>query len=215
MIADDLAPLLVPGSDSGLGLHVGQILAWDDNTGSNRVSVNGSELVNLPVLASAGLTALVPGTTVLVQRWRTSFVVLGRVVTQASGLASPQFPVVMYPMFRPLGTAGATGYWTVNAGILATWEGRARISYPAIVFDGVWGISSGSGSITYEARAGGTAIGSWTVTTGAAPTRQGPFRVDDRIGQDWLKIEIVITASTGTGERAFQVLGAYFQQIKS
>lgn len=213
MNADELAPILGQKPPPVAGLHTGTIIAWDDTTGANRVVVNGSELVNLPVLASAGLTALIPGTTVLIQRWDTSFVILGRVVTQASGLASPQFPIVMYPMFRPNGTAGATGYWTVNAGVLASWEGRARISLPAIVFDGVWGVASGSGSITYEARAGGTAIGSWTTSAGAAPSRQGPFRVDDRIGQDWLKIEVVITASSGTGERGFQMLGAYFQQI--
>lgn len=213
MKADEIAPLLVAPRSADLDLHIGLITRWDDTTGANEVVVDGSPLVNLSVLASAGLTALVPGTTVLVQKWRTTWIILGRVVTQASGLASPQFPIVMYPMFRPNGAASVTGYWAINVGVLATWEGRARISYPAIVFDGVWGIASGAGSITYEARAGGTAIGSWTVTTGAAPSRQGPFRVDDRIGQDWLKIEIVITASTGTGERAFQILGAYFQQI--
>lgn len=213
MRSEELAPLIAAQRGSELGLHTGLITKWDDTTGANEVIVNEVPLQNLSVLASAGITALVPGTQVLVQKWRSTWIILGRVVTQASGLASPQFPIVMYPQFRPNGAAGTGGYWGLNATVLATWEGRARFSYPAVAFDGVWGVVSGSGSVTYQAKVSGNVVGSWTETTGPIVARRGPFRVDEYIGQDWLKIEVAITASSGTGERAFQMLGAYFQQI--
>lgn len=214
MRSEEIAPLLVGADGPGLNLHIGLISKWDDTTGSNEVMVSGRPLTNLSVLASAGLTALVPGTTVLIQKWKSTWVILGRIVTQASGLASPQFPIVLYPLFRPNGLAGATGHWQVNAGVLASWEGRARISYPAIMVDGIWGVSTGTGTVTYEARVGGVVVGSWSFSSpGLSVSRHGPFRVDEFIGNDWEKVEVVITASTGTGERAFQVLGAYFQQI--
>lgn len=207
--ADLFAKALAQGSP--VDFHVGTIEMWNDGTSSNRVRVRGRVLENLDVLASAGVSSLEPGTSVLVGKYRTQWFVLGRVVTQSSGLAAPQFPVIMYPQFVSNGAASTTGTPRVNSGVLATWEGRVRIVHPALEVDGIWGNLSGSGSTTYAIKLGGTTVGSW-VATGLSVSRQGPFDVTDYMGQDWLKIELAITASSGTGEKAISPLGVYFRQ---
>lgn len=217
MRADEIASLLAttPAADTSLadiGVHQGVVVAWNSVAGTNKIRVAGTVLDDLPVLTSAGSVSLEPDTVVAILRYRTAYFVLGRVVLPGSGLVQPQSPIVMYPQFRPNGAAGTTGYWGVSAGTLATWEGRARPSQPYIEIDGVWGIASGSGSVTYEVKLGGQTYGQKVYTTGPAVERLGPFDIRERIGQDWLKVEVAITASSGTGERAFGLLGAYFRQ---
>lgn len=217
MNADDLAPLLAstPVANTGMpdfGWHQGEVVAWNSDTGSNQIRVAGTVVADLPVLTSAGSVSLEAGTVVGVLRYRTSYFVVGRVVLPGDGLAQPQQAIPMYPQFNPNDPPGAVGYVTLSLGVLASWEGRARPTQPYIEVDGVWGIATGTGSITYEVRIGGTAYGSATFT-GLSVSRLGPFDVRDRIGLDWQKIEVVITSSTGTaGERAFGLLGAYFRQ---
>lgn len=216
MNIDDLGPILAsaPAADTGLpdfGLHLGLVKAWNSTLGTNKIKVAGSDLNNLAVLSSAGSVSLDPGTVVAVLRFRSVYFVLGRVVVPGSGLVQPQTPVVLYPQFTSNGTAGIAGQARVNSGVLVTWEGRVRPNLPFLEIDGVWGNLTGSGSTTYEVKLGGTTVGSWTETT-LNVIRRGPFDVSAYIGQDWLKIELAITASTGTGEKAFQPLGAYFRQ---
>lgn len=216
MKSDDLSSFLAstPAADTSLpdfGWHQGEVVAWDSQAGTNKIRVAGTVLDDLAVLTSAGSVSLEAGAAVGVLRYRTSYFVVGRVVLPGSGLVQPQSPVVMYPQFRPNGVAGTSGNWGVNAGVLTSWEGRARPNQPYIEIDGVWGVSSGAGSVTYEVKLGGTSYGS-QVFTGLSVSRLGPFDIRDRIGQDWLKVEVAITASSGTGERAFSVLGAYFRQ---
>jgi hypothetical protein len=193
-----------------IDVHTGQIIAWDSDNNTNEVLVLGRVLSNLPILTSAGMTGFVVGSSVAVLRVRTQFFVLGRIVSQNSGLVNPQFPIILYPQFITNDAAGTTGYWHLASGVLATWEGRIKPSHPYIEVDGVWGNASGAGSTTYELKLGGTTYGSWTQTT-LDVNRKGPFYIGDRLGQDWLKIEVGITASTGVGEKAFQVLGCYFR----
>lgn len=216
MSTDDLTFMLAstPAADTSLpdfGFHLGYVLAWDSTLGTNQVRVAGSDLNNLAVLASAGSVSLDPGSTVAVLRFRSVYFVLGRVVLPGSGLVQPQTPIILYPQFASNVVAGTTGTTRVNTGVLATWEGRVRPNLPKLEVDGIWGNLSGSGSTTYEMKIGGTTVGSWTETT-LTVARRGPFDVSAYIGQDWLKIELAITASTGTGEKAIAPLGAYFRQ---
>jgi hypothetical protein len=216
MNADDLSVALAstPALDTGLpdfGFHQGLVLEWNSNNSTNRIRVAGSDLDNLSVLTSAGSVSLEPGTIVGILRYRTSYFVLGRVVSPGSGLVQPQTPILLYPQFLSNGTAGSIGTARVNSGVLATWEGRVRPNAPYVEVDGIWGNLSGSGSTTYQLKLGGTKVGEWIATT-LDVNRKGPFDVRPYIGQDWLKIELAITASTGTGEKAIQPLGTYFRQ---
>lgn len=196
-------------SQPNVDFHTGQIISWNSNT-ANSVRVLGTVVGNVPVLTSASTSALVPGATVGLLRVKTQYFILGRVVTQDTGLVNPQFPIVLYPLFNPDGVPDTVGYWSITTGLLATWEGRLRAAFPYVEVDGVWGNASGSGSTTYAVKLGGTTVGQWT-STGLEVSRKGPFLIQDFIGQDWLKIEVAITASTGTGQKAFQVLGCYFR----
>jgi hypothetical protein len=216
MNADDLAPMLAstPAADTSLpdfGWHQGEVLAWNSSNNTNKIRVAGSDLNNLPVLTSAGSVSLEPGTIVGILRFRSVLFVLGRVVSPGSALVQPQTPIQLFPQFISNGAVGTIGQARVNAGVLATWEGRVRPNSPYIEVDGVWGNVSGAGSTTYQLKLGGTKVGEWISTT-LDVNRKGPFDVRSYIGQDWLKIELAIVASTGTGEKAIQPLGVYFRQ---
>ena len=193
-----------------IDVHTGQIIAWDSTNNMNQVLVLGRVLNDLPILTSAGMTGFEIGASVAVLRVRTQFFILGRIVGQGSGLVNPQFPIVLYPQFQPNLAVDTLGYAIVSVGVLATWEGRVKVSHSYVEVDGVWGNSSGAGSTTYELKLGGVTYGSWTETV-LDVNRKGPFFVGDRVGQDWLKIEVAITASTGTGQKAIQPLGCYFR----
>lgn len=200
----------VTTAEATLAFHMGQIITWDSDSNTNTVLVLGTVIPNVPVLTSANTTGLEVGASVGILKVRTRYFILGRIVDQSSGLINPQFPIVLYPQFISNGTASTIGQSRVNTGVLATWEGRIKVSFPFVEIDGVWGNLSGSGSTTYAIKLGGTTVGSWTATT-LSVGRRGPYDVRSFTGQDWLKIELAITASTGTGEKAFQPLGCYFR----
>lgn len=199
-------------SDSEISFHQGKILSWNGSGGTNTIEVAGTPLVNLPALTSAGLIALREGDVVGVLRYRSSYFILGRVVALNTQLVEPQWPIVVYPMFQRSEAAGVAGYTTVPATSLFTWEGRIRVSHPKIEIDGIWGQASGSNATTYAIKLGGTVVGQWAVSGALEVARHGPFDVSSYIGQDWLKVEVAITVSTGTGQVAFQPLGLYFRQ---
>jgi hypothetical protein len=194
-----------------LDLLIGQIIAWDSTSQFNQVFVSGSYMQNIPILTSANTTGLTEGSSVAILRWRTQYFILGRIVTQDSGLVNPQFPIVLYPQFIPSSAVATTGYWTVPIGTLVTWEGRFKASFPYVEVDGIWGNAGGTGSVSYALKVAGTTIGTWSHTT-LSVARHGPFDITPYAGQDWLKIEVAITASTGAGgEKAFSILGCYFR----
>lgn len=199
-------------SDSEISFHQGKILSWNGSGGTNKIEVAGTALDNLPVLVSAGIVALREGDVVGVLRYKTSYFVLGRVVALNTQLVEPQWPIVVYPQFQRSEALGTGGYTTVAATSLFSWEGRIRPSHPKVEIDGVWGQSSGANTTTYAIKLGGTTVGQWTVGGGLEVARHGPFDISQYIGQDWLKIEVSITSSTGTGQVAFQPLGLYFRQ---
>lgn len=202
-----------------LKFHQGLVLAWNAATGQNTIRVAGSDIADVPVLTSAGLVALRPGDPVAVFKYKSAYFIFGRIVGVDSGLVQPQWPIVLYPMFNANGTPGSTGYARVNGGVLATWEGRIKVSHPKIEVDGVWGNASGTGSSTYALKIDNTTVGQWTVTglvvdhaSVLAGLSTGGFDVSAFLGRDWLKVEVAITTNGSTGELAFQPLGVFFRQ---
>ena len=211
MTTPDLAPFMMPGGQSELGFHTGTVVSWDEDAATNSVRILGTVVSNLPVLTAAGIVGLSAGDTVGILRFKSTYFILGRIVSQDSGLVNPQFPVVLYPQFTSKVAAGALGPPAVDSGVLPTWEGRVKPAHPFIEVDGIWGNLSGSGSTTYAVKLGGATVGSGTSTT-LDVARKGPFDVTSYMGQDWLKIELAVTASTGTGEKAVAPLAMYFRQ---
>jgi hypothetical protein len=226
--SDDLASTFTfqlgeAAASSDLRFHQGLVLSWNANTGHNVVRVAGTDIPDVPVLTSAGLVVLAPGDPVMVLKYKSAYFVVGRITTPNSGLVQPQWPIVLYPLFLPVGAAGTSiGYSSVNAGVLASWEGRARISHPKIEVDGVWGVASGTGTVTYILRVDNIEVGRWTLNTGMglqvghgstlAGLTTGGFDVSRFLGQDWVGIKVEIISNTVTGQTAFQVLGVFFRQ---
>lgn len=201
------AALEMPNID----FHTGQIIAWDSTNFTNQILVLGTLMENLPILTAASTSGLVVGASVGILRVKTQYFILGRIVEQSSGLVNPQFPIVLYPQFANNLVPGAgIGYNRVDVGVLAYWEGRIKVSFPFIEVDGIWGIASGVGSVTYDVRVNLTQVGTWTINSGLVAQKFGPFDVSQFLGFDWLLITVGINASSGTGERAIQPVACYF-----
>lgn len=77
---DDLAPLLGYGDVPDLGFRQGQIVAWDEATGTNTVNLGGVMLADLPALNLGEFTILQPGDIVALLRYKTSYFILGRLI---------------------------------------------------------------------------------------------------------------------------------------
>lgn len=211
MKSDDLAALIASQGGSGVDLHTGLVKAWNSDAGTNTIEVLGTDVYDLPVLTSAGIVTLQAGTSVVIMRYKNTYFIVGQVVGVGSELAQPQFPVILYPQFQSSIAAGTSGSAHIPTGVLASWEGRFRPSHPRIEVHGVWGNASGTGSTTYSLRVWQTEVASWTV--GAAVNNvRGPFDISQYVGQDWAQIDVTITSSTGTGQKYFQILGAYLMQ---
>jgi hypothetical protein len=128
------------------------------------------------------------------------------------GLARPWLPVVLYTRFDR--ASAPIGYATISASDIASeqllWEGRASVSHPFIVVDGVWGQASGSNSCAYRLEVGSSTVGTWNETGLTVGTR-GPFDVSQFVGDDFSTVKLFADAS-GTGLVACQVLACYLRQ---
>jgi len=199
-------------AEADLAFHTGQIISWDSNTNANQVLVLGSLIDNLPVLTSASTTGLEVGVSVGILKVRARYFILGRIVDQTSGLVNPQFPIVLYPLFRPGGAVNDVIYYYIaSTANDPSWEGRIKVSHPYVMIDGIWGPAIGGATATFELRVGGTTVGSWTESS-IQVAQRGPFDVRSFLGLDWLRIEVVMSSTTGPlNNVAFQVLGCFFR----
>jgi len=201
-----------PDGNTDISFHQGVISVWNSTTFSNIIQIAGATIQNVPILTTAGLSALRAGDTVAILQYKNSYFILGRIVSLTNPLVEPQFPIVLYPMFATKVAPGDGGFMYVDVGKLVTWEGRIRVSHPKIEVDGIWGATSGTNTVRYEMKLSNNVIGFWVVSAGITVSRFGPFDISPYVGQDWARIEIGITSSTGTGTVAFQLLGCYFRQ---
>lgn len=210
-MTNPLVPLFGDRSNSSddLEFHQGIVLEWNTDEGTNVIRALGKDLVNLPMLTSAPITAMGPGATVGLLRYKTTFFVIGTVVTSANPLAMPYTPVVMYPWFTSLGTVGNGEMPRLTVGSPAQWVGVTRIIQPFIWVKGHWGPFSGTNTTTYELRIGLDTIASWTASV-ADPNLKGPFAIPDINYIGYTDVSIAATAWTGSGTYAFAVEGVYF-----
>lgn len=209
--SDDLVPLLTPPVQN-LGYRQGQVVAWNSSDGTNQIRVGDSILTNLPLITQTDLLSLRPNDPVAIIKYNDSYAILGK-IRKGGSSGTPWTPVPMYPQFNPLGAAGATGFWTVAVGTLASWEGRIYATHHnRIEVDGVWGQASGSNTVTYQLQLGGVSVGQWQTVTTLDVGRKGPFDISAFMDQQFLKVEVKIISSTGSGTVANQVLGCYLRQ---
>lgn len=209
-LSDDLVPLLTPPPQN-FSYRQGVVVTWNLIDGTNQVRVGDGILLNLPVITQSDLVNIRPGDTVAIIKFNDSYAVLGK-IRSGSSPGTPWTPVPLYAQFRPIGAASSTGYWAVDVGTLASWEGRIYATHhSSIEVDGVWGESSGSNTVVYEVQLGGVTVGTWTTTT-LEVERKGPFSIATFMNQQFLKLEVKITSSVGSGTTAIQVLGCFLRQ---
>jgi hypothetical protein len=87
MALDDLAPYMASPTAPTDGYHQGVVEAWDSIAGTNRVSIAGQAIDNLPVVTTSDSIMLAPGDVVIVLKFQFSFFILGRVAVPGAGAA--------------------------------------------------------------------------------------------------------------------------------
>lgn len=206
--SEDYLAFLTPTPDN-FGYRQGRIVSWDSATGLNQVRVGDGILSNLPIITQSDLINIRPGDTVAIIRYNDSYAVLGKIKTTNPG--TPWVPVPLYPQFISLGAAGTGTYSTVNVGTSVSWEGRIYATHHSFIqVDGMWGQATGANTATYELRVGGVTVGSWN-TTGLEVTRKGPFGIAAFKDQQFMRVDVLVTSSVGSGTVAIQVLGCFLR----
>lgn len=206
--SEDYLGLITP-EPSNFGYRQGLVISWSPTTAANQIRVGDGIFTNLPIITQTDLIRISPGDRVAIIKYNNSYAVLGKIKTTTS--ATPWIPVPLYPQFNSILGAGAGGYWSVNVGTLVTWEGRINATHHrSIEVDGIWGQASGSNTVTYQLQLGGNVVGSWT-TTSFEVARKGPFDISSYVDQEFLKIEVKITSSVGSGTVAHQILGCFLR----
>lgn len=207
--SDDYLSFITP-PPANFGYRQGTVISWDSNAGTNLVHVAGSDLPNLPVITQADLINIREGDTVAVVKYNDSYAVLGKIKNLSQGTL--WMPVVLYPQFAPLTTAGTGAYAQVPAGTLVSWEGRIYVTHHSFIqVDGIWGQASGSNTATFEVQVGGVTVGSWTEAGTISVSNKGPYSVAPWRDQSFVKVEVKITSSVGSGNVAIQVLGCFLR----
>lgn len=213
---DDIVPLL-GADDKDIGYRQGTVVSWDMATGANVINIGGTDIPNVPVTSSADTFGFLAGDTVAVLRFKSSYLILGK-ISSGKSRGTPEMSVPLYPKFVSNRAAGAVGPALLAATVSGTWEGRFKLTHHThIVFDGFWGAESGSNTATYTAYINGVQIGQW-VSTSFNGTTRGPYDIstqtDPLTGVKWLGlnkylvVELVLT-SVGTGNIVHQPLGCY------
>lgn len=192
------------------GYRQGTVVAWNPTAGTNQVNVAGTNFSNLPVITQADLYNVRVGDPVAVVRYNDSYAVLGKIKALREGTLWTYVP--LYPQFASLNAPGAGGYATVNAGTLVSWESRLYVTHQSFIqLDGIWGQASGSNTAVFELVVDGVTVGSWTQAGSLAVANKGPYDISLFKDRAFIKVEVKITSSTGTGTVAFQVLGCFLR----
>jgi hypothetical protein len=77
-----------PTGSSDIGFHTGQIVSWDESSGTNVVTVQGVNLSNLKALQGGIGVLYQAGDVVGIIRFQTTYFVLGKVAAPGAGAAS-------------------------------------------------------------------------------------------------------------------------------
>lgn len=205
---DDYVPFLVQ-EPSNFGYRQGLVAAWNGNTNTNQITVAGSTLNNLPVISASDVFNIRVGDAVAVIKYNDSYAILGRIKAVGSGSLWTHVP--LYPLFIPLIGAGVSGYWSVNVGTSASWEGRIFATHHTLIHvDGIWGTASGANTSTYQVILGGVVVGTWT-SGSLDVSNKGPYDISQFRDQAFLKVEVKLASSVGSGTVALQVLGCFLR----
>lgn len=86
MIGPDLAQFFPsPGTQGDIGFHTGEVLAWDQDAGTNTIRVLGTAMADLQVVATGSVMVGV-GDLVAIWRYKSTYFVMGRIAPVSEAL---------------------------------------------------------------------------------------------------------------------------------
>jgi hypothetical protein len=174
---DDLTGLLRPPPDPDSGFRQGTVVAFDPATGANTISVAGGVLTDVPLLNIGDTVNLAVGDVVVLMRLRSSWCVLGKVLTVGStkfaadavafgsiGLSNPNFGLTTTHTPKVSGTVTAPA-WANSALILAVADASVANTSAAADFVNM--------CVTIDGVSGGTPYAAVAPAASGHPTKYG------------------------------------------
>jgi hypothetical protein len=215
MRSSDLSDLLTDSRlSAGLTARAGKVIAWDTLMRNYIVEVGGVPMIGLPMLGSATMTAVYPGDTVLLWRYRDSYIIAGKVMPPGKGTPEPNLNIPMYPQFYSGGTANTPGVMQIGGGSQADWYGYANFTHPKLRMVANLGPISGSPGPTCDIQisVNSVLIDQFTISSVVSKVF-GPWDISQFIdsGANNLVRVRKLAASSGSGQFAFQIYTVYQQ----
>lgn len=203
MNSDDISTLISAASkpNNDIGFHQGRVIAWDQATSKNMISMAGAVLTDVPVLNGTEPLLLKEGDIVGMLRFKTSYFVLGRIIVpgqssllgtlpglqQGAGQTEKAFDLTTDPrnvaakaIMVPEWANQALVMCTVNASVRNTSEGHRFVYLAATVSGGYGGemyISLESGQFGHVSAATQYLMGAESYDVG----RDGPVPLGRQI----------------------------------
>lgn len=126
MTSPDPFAYLAPAGAPDVGFRQGTVVAFNQSTGANTISVAGAVLTDLPVVSSSESLEITAGDVVVLMRLKSSWCILGKVVVPGGVLASSAlaFDQVFDGTTNNFATVnGTTTLVTVNITVPAPFQG--------------------------------------------------------------------------------------------
>lgn len=129
---EDLTELLQPPAAPDSGFRQGVIRSFNASTGANTVEVAGALLTDLPLLSGSESLEYAPGNVVVLLRLRSSWAILGRVVTPG-GVLAPSAIGTAYVAESSTNFALSTTWTAKTSGTFTVpvWANRVLVSAAA------------------------------------------------------------------------------------
>lgn len=138
MNSDDLTSLFAtpPGTDQEF--VKGSIQAWNVASGANTILARGAVLTNVPFFSLGSLVDLQPGDAVMLLRLRTSWFLIGRVVTAGAAVLNSAAALTQHGQNQSSNFAPTTSFTTQGTASFTTpaWANRALIFGTGLVTAG-------------------------------------------------------------------------------
>lgn len=211
MIPDsaDIVPF-IESPASPVSYRQGVIVEWNPVAGTNRIAVGGGIFDNLAVITDSNLIGLKAGDIVALLKYNHSYAILGR-IHQGISPGTPWQPIPLYPEFSRLAGAGVTA---VNVGALVSWTSSIYVTHHTHVqIDGTFGQLTGSNTTVFNLQVGSVVLGTWTETGTLTTGLRGPYSITPYMNIPWVRLNLTISSSTGSGTVAFNPTGLFLRTL--
>jgi len=209
--SSEISDLLSSMKDvTSLGARVGKVVEWSSSTSSFIVDVGGTPISAISMLATATMTSVLPGDSVMVMRYQDTFIIVGRIVPPGGVQPEPNLAIPMVPAFTSGSTPNTPSLYAIGSATQTEWHGYARITHPKLAMVAILGQYTGSGqSVPFTISISGVVVASFTVTTLTSQI-WGPWDISSHIATGVQLIQVQkLAATAGTGQTGFHIYSVY------